>query len=184
MLQIWKERMAQSSGEEVFSSEKVDESVEESNSMTKPSNGDDGEFVKVSRIASIQVNNTKTEGDFYAAKKVKTEPESESESRPVKVPVIRKTKKTKGREADDDDSVKIPKWQPMDYIEISPYENISNAEIDMKLFEDLHDLLEEPLQSKAAEMFGSKNARNLAKAHGKCSNNCCIATNLIHPYQP
>ena len=81
----------------------------------------------------------------------------------------RKTKKTKGREADDDDSVKIPKWQPMDYIEISPYENISNAEIDMKLFEDLHDLLEEPLQSKAAEMFGSKNARSLVKAHGKCS---------------
>ena len=201
MNKIWKERMAQSSSSTGEGGSKVDEPSSESISSSvqqqqpEPTKGGDGEFVKVSRIASIQVNNavkTRDETSFYSPKKIVVKKEVKSEPA-VRIPVSRPTivannnnkplsvkatkqiaKKLKkdnyNNDSDDDLSVinQRPPILPMDHIDVSPYEVNSNAELGLQYFDDLKKILSEPTNtSAAAKVFGPTNARCLSKAYGK-----------------
>ena len=164
---------------------KVDEPSERSPAQQpEPTKGGDGEFVKVSRIASIQVNNAAMTRDevFYSPKILKKEAKSEPDvrvpsSRPViankpvgvKAKQIAKLNENNDNDSDDESVInQRPPILPMDYIDVSPYESNSNAELGLQYFDDLKKLLSETTNtSAAAKIFGPTNARCLTKAYGK-----------------
>jgi hypothetical protein len=158
----------------------VDDSPESQSPAKKPTNGGDFGFVKVSRIASIEVKDTGRDQEFYAnpVRTIQAEtPESPSGPRDTKGRFSGKierelTGKRVRHEVDYDESSSdedtIPDNDPMDVIEVSPYEGNANAEREDKLFEDLKNLLTAG-SIKASRIFGPSNARILVKSYGTLS---------------
>eukprot|EP00980_Cylindrotheca_fusiformis_P009495 scaffold2076_cov106-Cylindrotheca_fusiformis.AAC.4 len=143
------------------------------------SSGGEFGFVKVSRIASIEVKETPSNTEFYPnAARPTTSTRLESLSSPAKSKQKRQqSKKDKAkkqklmvRELAGDDTTSEeeirPENDPMDVIRVSPYEGNSNAEREVKLFEDLKHLLAEG-NKKTETIFGAVNAPLLVKSYAE-----------------
>jgi hypothetical protein len=161
----------------------VDDSQESQSPAKKPTKGGEFGFVKVSRIASIEVKDAGRDQEFYA------NPVRTIQAATPKSPSGQRDKRsTKGRlggksemeptgkkirhevEADESSSDEdiIPDNDPMDVIEVSPYEGNANAEREVKLFEDLKNLLTAG-SIKASRIFGPSNAEILVRSYGTLS---------------
>lgn len=196
-----------SSGEEAIKpkqrlinrSQYVKEPVASGSPAPIPTKGGADEFVKVSRVTSIQVKlpvvDEAPAPKIFTKKKSASKPaageasgqkasspgrsnrvvESESEDEELEDEVMDMDDDEDDESSDDEDIV--PENDPMDLIEVSPYEGNSNAEREVKLFDDLKELQSHgTLNPKASRIFGPSNARIMVRAYGKSTLFCSVSS--------
>lgn len=158
----------------------------------EPVKGGEFGFVKVSRIASIEVKNTASNQEFYAKPlrsiktvqpKSTTVPSRDAKERYGSKGSTKPRKKNVLRELENDDSssdeeIVRPENDPMNVVENSPYEGNANAEREVQLFEDLKNLLTEG-SIRASKIFGTANARILVKSYGTWSQDNAKTRKLV-----
>jgi hypothetical protein len=114
-------------------------------------------FKKLSNTAAVQVSGRKTSSKGRSSL-VENKLEEEEELL---------QEETEDGESSDEEDI-IPVNDPMDVIEVSPYEGNANAEQGVTLFEDLIDLLSQgTMHPRIERALGSKNVRCLVKTFGK-----------------